>query len=106
MRVARERLIFHAICVLDEAVERARRGAIKPYPALRLALAILNLHGAKRETIDRLWKALITEPADDTGSTLFGRRQTMTAAVNGICRDAGMERTSALEEASRRARGC
>ncbi|WP_066723620.1 hypothetical protein [Sphingomonas pituitosa] len=104
MRIARDRAIFHALCVVDEAQERARAGAVAPSAALRLALAFLHLCGAERGWIDQLWEALVKRDEAGGGATAFGRSQQITAAVNAITREVGVERSLELIEALRAAR--
>lgn len=104
MRVARHRLLFHALCVLDDAQERARHGPVLASPALRLALAILHLHGAQRSFINDLWEALVRRSETGGGADAFGRSQQITAAINGISLQVGVDRSLAYLEALRAAR--
>jgi len=104
MRVARERLIFHALCVLDEAQEQARLGAVPVSAALRLALAYVHLCGAERGWIDQLWGALVKRDETGEGATAFGRSQQITASINAVTRQVGVERSLAFLEAVRAAR--
>ncbi|NLS25692.1 hypothetical protein S2M10_06620 [Sphingomonas sp. S2M10] len=104
MRVARDRAIFHALCVVDEAQERAREGAVPASAALRLALAFLHLCGAERNWIDQFWRSAVGRSETGQGATAFGRSQEMTAAVNAITRQVGVERSSAFLDALRAAR--
>lgn len=104
MRIARERLIFHALCVVDEAQDHARRGAVPASAGLRLALAILHLSGAQRGWIDQLWSGLVKRSETGPGADAFGRSQQITAAVNAISDQVGVERTAALLDAMRTTR--
>jgi len=104
MRVARNRAIFHALCVVDEAQERARCGAVPPSAGLRLALAFLHLCGAERNWIDQFWQAAVGRSETGQGADAFGRSQEMTAAVNAITRAVGVERSLAFLDALRDAR--
>lgn len=104
MKIARHRLLFHALCVLDAAQERARRGAVPASPSLRLALAILHLHGAQRSFIDDLWEALVRRSETGGGADAFGRSQQITAAINGISHQVGVDRSFAYLDALRAAR--
>jgi hypothetical protein len=63
MRFARDKLIFLALCVLEEWRERGRSGPAKPDFGLRVALAVLFALGKSghREHYDRFWRNL-TEP--------------------------------------------
>ncbi len=105
MRVARNRAIFHALCVVDEAQERSQHGAVPASASLRLALAFLHLCGAERSWIDQFWKAAVCRSEAGQGADAFGRSQEMTAAVNAITRQVGVERSGAFLEALRAARG-
>ncbi|WP_313534415.1 hypothetical protein [Sphingomonas sp.] len=105
MRVARDRAIFHTLCVVDEAQERSRHGALLASASLRLALAFLQLCGAERTWIDQFWEAAVGRSEAGQGADAFGRSQEMTAAVNAISRQVGIDRSSAFLDALRAARG-
>lgn len=104
MRVEPKRLIFHALCVVDEAQELANAGAVAPSAALRLALAYLHLCGAERRWIDQLWDGLVKRSEAGGGAVAFGRSQQITAAVNAISRQVGVDRSLAYIDAMRAAR--
>jgi hypothetical protein len=104
IRIARGREISHALCVVDEAQERARSGPVPPSAGLRLALAFLRLCGAEACLIEQFWKAAVTRSETGSGADAFGRSQEMTAAVNAITRAVGIERSSAFLDALREAR--
>lgn len=104
MRLTRERLIFHALCVLDEAQDQTRVGAVPASAALRLALAFLHLNGAERGWIDQLWQGLVKRAETGPGADAFGRSQQITASINAISRQVGVERSNEFLDAMRAAR--
>jgi len=63
MRVAREKLIFVSLCVLEDWRERCRKEPVKPDFGLRVALAVLFALGksGNREHYDRFWRN-VTKP--------------------------------------------
>ncbi len=105
-------MIFHAMCVLEDEARRAtKKGAIKPTPALRLAVAFL--YGVSRDDGEcdplyahRLFWAELTQRSEtDTRSAEgFGRWQTLNSCLNGIARAAGMPRDHEYDAARDRLR--
>lgn len=91
------RTTFLAICVLAQAQEDARAGAVPPSLGLRLALAYLYDTGDRsgawhdREPYDNFWRAATQESAAGGSAAAFGRSQVLTASINAIARAAGME---------------
>lgn len=113
-RLSREALVFRALCVLEEAVEESRKGAVPPSPGLRLALAYLYAVGDRRrewfdrEPYDGFWRLATQQDANfSAGSNVdaTGRLTQLTAHLNGIGRAAGMEVDVTVLQAIRRARG-
>ena len=110
--LSRAALVFKALCVLDEALDQARRGRVAPSLGLRFAIAFLYAVGDRRreyfdrEPYDEFWRL-----ATQSSATLleghniegYGRLNTMGANLNGIARAAGMpiegEVTTALHNA-------
>lgn len=95
MRVARPRLTFHALCVLEEAMERAcREGKLAPAPQVRLALGYLYSVSDGDDAIHRLFWDELTNRSETNSRTSagFGRCQHLNAALNAIARAAGMPR--------------
>lgn len=90
MRVARKRLVFHALCVLESAKRRARSGRVQPYPELRLALGVLADAGARRETIQNFWIEVTQEGAAEGDPRAIGRQQTINCLMNGLANQAGL----------------
>lgn len=111
MGVARQQLVFLALCVLDEATDLANHGAVPPSPGLRLALAFLYDIGDRREEwfdrepYDEFWRAATGSDLHGATAEAFGRSQQLTSTFNAIARAAGMERDYLLIEAMRKARG-
>lgn len=98
-RLTRQALVFKALCVLDEAIERARSGAVVPNPGLRLALAFLYVVGDRRgewfdrEPYDDFWRLATQQQAsfvEGHNSDAHGRLTQMNADMNAIGRAAGM----------------
>lgn len=60
MRIAPRKLIFMALCVLDEAVEQCRRELVMSTIGHRLALAYLYSvsHGRDRRVYDDFWRMI------------------------------------------------
>lgn len=113
-RLSREALVFKALCVLDEAVEQARAGAVPASPGLRLALAFLYAVGDRRkewfdrEPYDGFWRLATLGDANlAAGSNVdaTGRLTQMNAYLNGIGRAAGMDVDVTVLHAIKRARG-
>lgn len=113
-RLSRETLVFKALCVLEEAIEQARKGAVPPSPGLRLALAFLYAVGDRRrewfdrEPYDQFWRLATQADANFTEGhnvDATGRLTQMTANFNGIGRAAGMEVDVTVLHAIKRARG-
>lgn len=112
--LSREALVFRALCVLEEVVEESRKGAVRPSPGLRLALAYLYAVGDRRrewfdrEPYDGFWRLATQQDANfSAGSNVdaTGRLTHMTAHLNAIARAAGMELDVPLLHAIKRSRG-
>lgn len=94
------RLVFHALCVLEDTAREATRvGRIPPRATVRLALGFLHysairLHGSsRRELYEGFWRELTERSAADTHTANgFGRWQHLNAYLNGMASDAGMPR--------------
>jgi hypothetical protein len=113
-RPSRDRLVFHALCVLDQAVRDCQyAGPLKlPQPGLRLALAYLfavstdqpDIHASPRDLFDRFWRAItggdIGGPAELQAR--FRSTQARTEFA-GICRRVGVVHDIAFGEALERA---
>ena len=107
MRVAKERIIFLALCVLEEESDQCIKGPVPKSLGLRLALAYLATVSDKpREWFDEFWH-IVTKPrrpGQDIDADGCARSQEANAMMNGICRSVGMERTVELMHAMSRAR--
>lgn len=107
MRVARERIIFLALCVLDEVADKCGKEPIPKSLGLRLALAYLaSVSDKPKEWFDEFWETATRSPRPGVDSYADGiaRSQTLNMHFNGICRSVGMERTVALMHRMREAR--
>lgn len=93
----RSRATFLAICVVAQADEDARLGAVTPTLGLRLALAYLYAVGDRRkewfdrEPYDEFWTVATTRTEHGDNAAGFGRSQVLTAHLNAMARAAGME---------------
>ncbi|RYY05631.1 MAG: hypothetical protein EON55_25700 [Alphaproteobacteria bacterium] len=97
--------VFHALCVLDQAILACvTSGPLKPpQPGVRLALAFLYSLSApprSRDAYDELWRTLLGR--SDAGPS----RQTWAGTqLAGICHSIGVAQTVELMDAIARARG-
>lgn len=103
MRIVRDRLAFHAICVLAQAREDARVGRVQPNPSLRLALAVVAQLGGDAKLIDMLWEELTRRDECGDAPGAIGRAQVLNAALNGAVRAVGLESDPRLDAAIARA---
>lgn len=112
MRVARERLIFHALCFLEDEARRAvEEGQLQPSAALRLAIGFL--FAVSRDDLDAnpehacrlIWDELTQRSEVNTRTAAgFGRWQTLNSCLNAIAQAAGMPRDHEYDEARSRYR--
>ncbi len=110
----RERLAFFALATLYETMDRAKLGRVPPSPGLRLALALLYSIGNRRgEWFDRepyisFWQEATQrdEGGDgcNAGVEASARQAMMWSDMQGIARAVGIELTSEVRLAMRRAR--
>jgi len=102
MRFSPDHLTFKALVALDEAVES--KAPVPKTFALRFALAYLYaVSSGERWMFDAFWREA-TEPRATDYHNMLCRHQALTAALNGICRAAGTERTADLIQRLRLAR--
>lgn len=111
---SRDRLAFLALTVLYEAMDQAKRGRVDASPALRLALATLYSLGNRRgEWFDRepyitFWQEATQREVSGEGvnsSAEASARQTMMwVSMQSIARAVGIELTSEVGLAMRKAR--
>lgn len=91
----RDRLIFLALVVLDEAVTEARKRSVKPTVALRLALAYLySVSGQKdRRVFDRFWQMATGQSYNAGPDENYIRGTYVCTFLQGICKSVGVEYT-------------
>jgi len=108
MRVAKERLIFHALCVLEDAVELTSQGKVQPTASIRLALAVVYAfsggdESAARVAYEMYWHELTQRSESDARTAVgFGRKQHLNSALNGLANAAGMPRDHLYDAARRK----
>ncbi len=102
MRFDRERLIFKALCALDEIVDECRSGPVKATFAMRFALAYLyTVSNGHRASYDTFWRE-----ARDPKSSAYSdhdrrylRSTNARTALTGIARSVGIEMTAQVMRA-------
>ena len=107
MLIDHDKLVFKALCALDEAVAACHDAAIKPTFALRFALAYLfAVSDGKRDSFDDFWRQVQDPQAraysDDAGQ--YMRVTHARIALTGISRSVGIELTSEVMARLRKAR--
>lgn len=106
--LGKQELAFKALCVLDEAIEDARAGKVRPSPGLRLALAFLYAVGDRRgEWFDRepyveFWRAATQDDATGGAQDGIGRRGELVTSFRAIARTVGCEYVQDIEYRRRR----
>ena len=113
MRVARERLLFHALVTLEDEAKRAtQEGALPRGPHVRLALGVLyalspNPEGDDMLAAQRIYCEYLCECSDtDTRTSQgFGRWQMLNSCLNAMARAAGIDRGPDYDEARLRLYG-
>ena len=112
MLIDRDRLIFKALCALDEAIDDCDVTPIRPTFTLRFALAYLYaVSDGRRDSFDMFWREVQDPQAkaysDDTGRYI--RATHARIALTGIARSVGIELTSEvttrISKVRRKARG-
>lgn len=113
-RFSREQLIFKALCVLDQAIDDAGQGRVKPSYGLRFALAFLfavsddrlGIATTARQVFDEFWDCVTTDPPGQTAyMTGFVRSTYARTYMTGICRRVGMPLSVDLQHRLSVARG-
>lgn len=96
MRFDRERLIFKALCALDEIVDDCHAGPVKPTFAMQFALAYLYaMSNGDRAFYDEFWRET-RDPKTNSYSDHDRRYLRSTharTALTGIARSVGIEMT-------------
>ncbi len=111
LRIARGRLIFLALCAVDEVIGQLGSEPQKPTVAMRLAMAFLYAcSDGRREPYDSFWKVL-GDPYDwsndapgSTNGRAYVRRTYAGIHFKGICRSVGIEPTVKFEHSLSEAR--
>lgn len=102
MRVARERLIFLALCALDEFADQAKEGPVPPPIGVRLALAFLWAfsNGTNRGSYEGFWRNLTPRKGPDYRPMVSYKERHVFARhqFNGIVQSLGLD----FEEVQRR----
>lgn len=96
MRLGRERIIFLALCVLDEAVEACNAGPLAPSVSVRLALSTLfAISDGRREAYDKFWQTIMDPMASQNSETIsrYVRTSYARTEMMGIARTVGVELT-------------
>lgn len=91
-RFSEEQLIAKALAAVEAVEERAQHGPVAPTPELRFVLAYLANRAPERWPFDECWKLATGAALDSTDAAVFGRRQGLLAAINGIYRQLRIER--------------
>jgi hypothetical protein len=94
MRIDRDRLIFLALLVLDEACDEAKKGPVQPSFSIRLALACLYTLGDGDQTLfESFWREMRTESYWDSSpnQAAYLRATYTTTHFTGIARSVGVE---------------
>lgn len=94
----RDKLIYLALVVLDEAVEEARKRPVKPSVGLRLALAYLYSVSdlKRRRSYDGFWKTATGLDESPTAQPDYVRGTYACGYLQAICRSVGIEYTVAI----------
>lgn len=93
MRFDRDRLIFMALSILDDACWRAQNGQVPATMSVRLALACLySLGRAEKALFDEFWREM-RDPQQGAYSANMGntlRASNLTRCFAGIARSVGV----------------
>ena len=105
MRVARDRLIFLALCALDEIIDQAEHWPIKPTFALRFTLAFLHAlsDGRARSCYDGFWRCVTPQREPHREHRLYYGYA--DSHLRGIAKSLGFDFEVDLRERINRARG-
>ena len=105
MRVARARLIFLALCALDEIVDQAKDAPVRPGFGLRFTLAFLFAlsDGRERACYDGFWRCVTPQKEPHREHRLY--YDYADGHLRAIARTLGFDFEAELREAINRARG-
>jgi hypothetical protein len=107
MRLDRDRLIFLALLVLDEACDECREGPLKPSFSIRLALAFLYAHGSGDKTLfEEFWQEIRREDYSNATATqvAYLRPTYARTKFTAIARSVGVELSLDVMERLHKAR--
>jgi hypothetical protein len=105
MRVARDRLIFLALCALDEIVDQAKDEPVKPSFGLRFTLAFLHAlgDGKERGCYDGFWRCVTPQKEPHREHRLY--YDYADGHLRGIAKSLGIDFEVQMRERINRARG-
>jgi hypothetical protein len=106
LRIARGRLIFMGLVVLDQIADEGHREAHRRGVALRVTMAMLfAFSDGRREPYERFWRTCAepNQPRDPHGSALL-RGRALQEAFHDICRTLSVPETGQLRADLRSAR--
>lgn len=105
MRVGRERLIFLGLCALDEIVDQAKDGPMRPTFGLRFTLALLWAlsDGKERPSYDGFWRCVTPQKEPHREHQLY--YDYADDHLRAIARSLGFDFETELRERINRARG-
>jgi len=84
-------LLTRALAALEDVHDRAREGPVERTEELRFLLAWLGNRAREKWPFDSFWQTATKAPGPEKADQ-FGRRQTLTAAINGIYHQLGVKR--------------
>jgi hypothetical protein len=98
LRIARGRLLFMGLAVLDQITEDCHRAPCRHSLALRAVLAMLYAHSdGTRAPYDQFWRrSAIPDEARDPHGSAIRRGQAVQEAFHGICRTLNVPETGAF----------
>lgn len=107
MRVGRERLIFLALCALDEILDQAEAEPVRPSFALRFTLALLFAlsDGKERDCYNAFWRCVTPRRGNAPVQSQGARHEYADSHLRGIAKSLGIDFEVELREAINRARG-
>ena len=95
----RERLVWKALCALDQVVEECAAGPAAPTLLLRFSLAFLySVSSGGRESFDDFWRVVLDHhpSAYSRQQANYMRRTYAETHLAGIARTVGIERTAEI----------
>lgn len=107
MRVGRERLIFLGLCALDEIVDQAKDGPVRPTFGLRFTLALLWAlsDGKERASYDGIWRCVTPPQGPGPQQTQRARHDFADSHLRGIAKSLGIDFELEMRERINRVRG-